>query len=65
MSRYDIMLTGCLITKVTTSVINRYTENNERGEKVSTIGKVIDDLDTISTVGLAGLCLLRLYPKLF
>lgn len=65
MSRYEILLTGCLLTKVTTSVINRYTEENDRGEKVSTVAKITKDMETASTVGLIGLGLLRVIPKLF
>lgn len=65
MTRYDILLTGCIATKITTSIINRYTEENERGEKSTTIGKVVDDIDSIATVGLVGLGLIRIYPKLF
>ena len=62
MSLFNIILTGFVGTKVVTSTINRYTENDDNGKKATTFGKIIDDLDTISTIGTISMCILKLYP---
>ena len=61
MSLFNILLTGCVGTKVLTSTLGRYTSEDEYGRKTSTVGKIVDDLDTVSTIGMTSLCILRLW----
>lgn len=62
MSLFNMLLSGFVGTKIVASTISRYTENGPDGKKVSTTGKIIDDLNTVSTIGITSLCILKLWP---
>lgn len=62
MSLFNCLLTGFVGTKLLTSTINRYTENGDDGRKKSTPGKIVDDIDSVCTIGILSLCILKLYP---